>query len=592
MGHSKKFQGQTHQKNLYKIGNIIFIELRTILLLTLVIKNFTLVEHLEIDFSSGMTALTGETGAGKSLIVGALAMALGDRADIDQLRRSADRAEVAALFDISKVIQAKKWLEKNDFNNTEDGCLLRRVLTREGRSRGHINGQLATMQQLRELGETLIDIHNQHEHQSLLRRETHRYILDDFAGCSVLSKTTQKLFYRWIDAQKRLGELKNISSELLASRDFLSFQLAELEEVKISEGELQSLEQEQIRLANAESIITDCNTILQLCSEGENFNLEKNINETIQVLNKIPAKPDALKEAERLLLSAQIEIQESGKEIQQYLNGFNAEPEILKKTEDRLSEIYHLARKYKITPEELHLKCIKLKEELKQLSMSHDEEKILEQQVKDLYERYMVEAKKLSKIRASASKKITASIQKQFKLLSMAGAQFTVSLTPIVQDKFGSHGQENIEFLISTNPGEPCKPLARIASGGELSRISLAIQAIAAQYSSIPTLVFDEVDVGIGGATADIVGSILRELGNQGQILCITHQPQVAAQAHNHMLVSKNTKKSITYSKIISLRAADKVNEIARMLGGVCITDATLSHAKEMINLSEKKSTK
>ncbi len=558
------------------------------MLLTLVVKNFTLVEHLEIDFSKGMTALTGETGAGKSLVVDALSMALGDRADIEQIRSTAERAEVSAVFDISKAPHAKKWLSGNDFDVADDECVLRRVLTKEGRSRGHINGQLATMQQLREFGETLIDIHNQHEHQSLLRRETHRHILDNFAACLNLTKTTQELFHQWLAARKKLTRLESMSAELLASRELLSFQAEELDELDVSENDLESLEQQQIVLSNAESIITDSHALLQICSEEDQFNLEKGLNSSLQILQKMPKKPAALEEAERLLISAQIEIQEAGREIQQHLNNFTAEPETLKKIENRLGEIYQLARKYKVSPEKLHLKNKELKDALKNLSMSHDDEVFLKKQAIQLHQEYLTAAQQLTKKRSFAAKELAAAIQEQLGLLSMSGAQFIINLTPLTNDELGAHGQENIEFLISANPGEPAKTLTRVASGGELSRISLAIQVIAAKNSSIPTLVFDEVDVGIGGATADIVGRMLRLLGHRGQVLCVTHQPQVAAQAHNHMLVSKNTEKNITYSKIATLSNTETIHEIARMLGGANITNTTLSHAKEMIESNKE----
>ena len=558
------------------------------MLQTLVIKNFTLVEHLEVDFNNGMTALTGETGAGKSLVVDALAMALGDRADTNQVRRAADKCEISAIFDIRQVSLAKSWLKAHDFDNQENDCVIRRMLTKDGRSRGYINGQSATMQQLREIGETLIDIHNQHEHQSLLRRETHRLILDNFANCNELSINIKRFHQEWIRAKKELEKLKNTNIGLISSKDFLSFQLQELNEINISEGELQSLEEEQICLANSESIISDCNRMLQLYSEAEECNLEKLLNESIQILQKIPAKSESLEEAHRSLVSAQIEIQESGREIQQYLNNFNSDPEALHKIENKLTEIYHLARKYKISPENLYSKKKSIESELKKLSVSHDEESRLNQQIKKLFAEYSLAAKKLSEIRTKASIKISSDIEKQLKLLSMTGAQFNVNLEPIKNNDLGGRGQEEVEFLISTNPGEPCKPLARIASGGELSRISLAIQAIAAKNSSIPTLVFDEVDVGIGGATADIVGSILRDLGGLGQILCITHQPQVASKAHNHMRVSKNTIENLTFSNIVTLNDSEKLNEIARMLGGIDITEATLDHAKEMLSSNEK----
>ncbi len=558
------------------------------MLQTLVIKNFTLVEHLEVDFNNGMTALTGETGAGKSLVVDALAMALGDRADTDQIRRAADKCEICAIFDIRQVSLAKSWLKAHDFDNQENECVIRRVLTKDGRSRGYINGQSATMQQLRKIGGTLIDIHNQHEHQSLLRRETHRHILDNFANCTELSKKTKRFHQEWVRAREKLEKLKNTNIELISSKDFLSFQLQELIEINISEGELQSLEEKQTCLANSESIISDCNRVLQLYSEAEECNLEKLLNESIQILQKIPAKSEALEDANRSLISAQIEIQESRREIQQYLNNFNADPEALHVIENKLTQIYHLARKYKISPENLYLKKKSIESELKKLSVSHDEESRLYQQTKKLFTEYLLAAKKLTEIRTKASIKISSDIEKQLKLLSMTGAQFNVNLKPIINNDLGGRGQEEVEFLISTNPGEPCKPLARIASGGELSRISLAIQAIAAKNSSIPTLVFDEIDVGIGGATADIVGSILRDLGGLGQILCITHQPQVASKAHRHMKVSKNTKGNLTFSNIVTLNDSEKLNEIARMLGGIDITNATLSHAEEMLSFNEK----
>lgn len=591
MGHSKKFQGQTHHKNPYKITTNLFhqINLRTVLLQTLVIKNFTLVENLEIDFNKGMTALTGETGAGKSLIVGALAMVLGDRADIDQLRKSAVKSEISAVFDITEVPLAKYWLKNNDFEDSENECVIRRVLTKEGRSRGHINGQSATMQQLREIGGTLMDIHNQHEHQSLLRRETHRHILDSYAGCSELSNTTRDLHFKWVNAKKKLQELKNKTAESEESKAFLSFQLAELEQIGISKGELESLEEQQTRIANSESIISDCNEILQFYSGGEHFNLEKILNKSIQILQRIPGKSKNLEEAHRLLLSGQIEIQESEKEIYQYLNEFKPEPEALQKIEERLSEIFQLARKYKVLPENLYLKKEIIESELKKISVNCDEENRLQKETKKLCAEYLTEASKLTEIRSLASRSIATDIENQFKLLSMNGAKFLVNLEPITNDNHSANGKEEVEFFISTNIGEPCKPISRIASGGELSRISLAIQVIAARNSSIPTLVFDEVDVGIGGATADTVGSMLKELGECGQILCITHQPQVASQAHNHMMVSKVTKEKFTFSKIVSLNSSEKLNEIARMLGGVNITDTALSHAKEMLSLNKEK---
>lgn len=556
------------------------------MLTTLIVKNFTLVEHLEVDFNKGMTALTGETGAGKSLIVDALAMALGDRADTDRIRNNCDRAEVSAVFESDTSPQTRQWLKNNDFetvNQNSEEYLLRRVLTKEGRSRGYINGQPATMQQLRELGEFLIDIHSQHEHQSLLRKETHRKILDDFAGCSQLTNEIKQQYYQWAAAKHQLEQLENDSDERIARRDLLSFQLSELEQLSTEPGELSQLEQQQQTLANAESILQDSQTLVQLCSEGETFNLQSALNKALQLLQQMPSKPDSLEEAEKLLNSAQIEVGEATREIQHHLNSFEANPEKLQQIEERLSAIYQLARKHKVNPEELLSKQQVLEEELNKLTGSDNDTAVLKEQIETLATNYINLSRELTEKRTTAATKLSKAVEQQFEALSMPGASFLPTLTPLPNDSFGPNGQEAIEFLICTNPGEQPKPLAKIASGGELSRISLAIQVIAAKNSSISALIFDEVDVGIGGATANVVGQLLRQLGEREQVVCVTHQPQVAACAHHHLFVSKNTKNNNTHSQVKTLSDTDRTNEIARMLGGQKVTDTTFNHAKEML---------
>jgi DNA repair protein RecN (Recombination protein N) len=566
------------------------------LLTTLIVKNFTLVEHLEVDFSHGMTALTGETGAGKSLMVDALAMALGDRADTDRIRNQSDRAEVAALFELHPAHPAIQWLEHHDFEFEKPAdtppehsvtphreCLLRRILTREGRSRGYINGQPATMQQLRELGETLIDIHSQHEHQSLLRRETHRKILDEFAGCDPLVRELEALYHQWRATQQQLQQLENDSDERTARKDLLSFQLSELDQLALEKDELGALEQQQQVLANAESILQDCQTLVQLCSADENFNIQTALNQAVQLLQRMPSKTASLEEAEQLLTSAQIEVEEAERAIQHHLDSFDADPEKLQQIEERLSIIYQLARKHKTSPEELYQKHQALNEELQKMTGGDNDTGVLQQQLDTLATRYTDLANQITKQRKAAALKLSTAIEQQFQALSMSGAKFLPTLTPLADSDFGPHGRETIEFMICTNPGEPAKPLSKIASGGELSRISLAIQVIAANHSTISTLVFDEVDVGIGGATADVVGKLLRQLGERGQVLCVTHQPQVAACAHHHYLASKSTQHNITHSNIDMLSTDDRTQEIARMLGGAQITDTTLTHAQEML---------
>jgi len=416
------------------------------LLTTLTVKNFTLVEHLEVDFNNGMTVLTGETGAGKSLMVDALAMALGDRADTDRIRNHCERAEVSAVFELGQTSQPIQWLKSNDFeaensspinsvsvspNSINSECLLRRVLTREGRSRGYINGQAATMQQLRELGELLIDIHSQHEHQSLLRRETHRKILDDFAGCTELTKKVVQLYQHWHSTKQELEHLENDSDEQTARHDLLSFQLSELDQLNLEQGELEALEQQQQILANAESILQDSQTLIQLCSETESFNLQSALSKALQLLQAMPNKPTPLEEAEKLLASAHIEVVEASQEIQQHLDSFEADPEQLQQTEDRLSTIYQLARKHKVSPEQLHQTHSNIKRELEKISHGENDTAALKQQVEELAISYIQQANKLTKKRTQAATKLSSAIEKQFNALAMSGAKFSPTLSAV-----------------------------------------------------------------------------------------------------------------------------------------------------------------
>ncbi|WP_461481896.1 DNA repair protein RecN [Porticoccus sp.] len=560
------------------------------MLTSLTVNNFTLVEALEVDFSGGMTALTGETGAGKSLVLDALSMALGDRADSDRIRRDQDRAEVSALFDVSRDPAAVEWLKAHDFATADADCLLRRVLTREGRSRGYINGQSATMQQLRELGEMLMDIHSQHEHQSLLRRDSHRQILDDFAGCTAAANALRDTYRQWAAAHQQLQRLASASDAQEARKALLGFQLEELAELALADGELQQLEAQQQLLANAEAILRDSHALMQLCRDGDDFNLQDGLSRAAHLLAAMPNKPAALQEVGNLLGSALIEVEEAGREIQRHLDSFELDPEQLQQIEERLSAIYQLARKHRINPEELPAKQLALQAELEELTGGADNLEALQQRSEQLRADYQVQAGKLSTVRAAAARELADLIEQQFATLAMKGARFVVELTPLEPPKPAPQGLENIEFLIATNPGEPPKPLSRIASGGELSRISLAIQVIAARHSTIATLVFDEVDVGIGGATAEVVGRLLRELGNGGQVICVTHQPQVAACAHQQLRVTKQTGAESAHSSIQRLQETERVDEIARMLGGATITETTLRHARELLELASQPS--
>ena len=555
------------------------------LLLSININNYTLVESLEIEFNKGTTAITGETGAGKSLVLDALGMALGDRADTDTIRHGKARAEITATFDINNIEDAKKWLHDNDFNNDEN-CILRRIYTTEGRSKGYINGQPSTMSQLQELGDMLTDIHSQHEHQSLLRKDTHRRLLDEYAKVEDLTKQVASHYVLWHKTNNDLSDLLKRSDELDARKELLGFQVVELQQLDLTAPYLDNLELEQKTLANAEQIVQDSHSLLAICEQAEGFNLRDGLNSALSILSTIDYKPEALKITEELLQGGLIQVEEAITEIGHHIDKFEADPQRLQIVEDELSVVFQLARKHRVLPDQLEATRDVLESELKSLLGGSENVDALQLKLADLAENYMTCAKKLSAKRKVAAKTMASEINQQLQALSMEGAELLIQLSPNPNGEYRSAGLEEIEFLLASNPGQPHKMLAKIASGGELSRISLAIQVVAAGHSNIPTLVFDEVDVGIGGSTADVVGTLLKQLGNRGQVISVTHQPQVAAHAHHHYLASKISEGNSTESLMSPLNNQQRIDELARMLGGATVTKQTVSHASELLSLA------
>jgi DNA repair protein RecN (Recombination protein N) len=555
------------------------------LLLSINISNYTLVESLEIEFAQGTTAITGETGAGKSLVLDALGMALGDRADTDTIRHGKERAEITATFDINTIEAAKTWLDANDFNSDEN-CILRRIYTREGRSRGYINGQPSTMSQLQELGDMLTDIHSQHEHQSLLRKETHRRLLDEYANAEDLATKVAREYSAWHKVRIDLTNLLQRSDELDDRKDLLNFQVNELQQIDLTAKHLEQLELEQKTLANAEQIVQDSHNLLAICEQAEGFNLRDSLNKALSILANIEYKPDALKITEELLQGGLIQIEEAINEISHHIDRFEADPQRLQIVEEQLSAIFQLSRKHRVNPDQLETTLQTLEAELKNLIGGSENINALEEKLADLASSYEKSAKQLSSKRKAASKAMSKDINRQLQKLSMEGAELLVQLSPVNNCEYRSRGLEEIEFLLATNPGQPHKMLAKIASGGELSRVSLAIQVVAASHSTMPTLVFDEVDVGIGGSTADIVGQLMKQLGERGQVISVTHQPQVAAHAHHHYRASKVIEDNSAESLMAPLNQQQRVEELARMLGGAKVTKQTLSHASELLSLA------
>lgn len=552
------------------------------MLTQLTIRNYAIVESLDLELKQGMTVISGETGAGKSIMLDALGLTLGYRADSGSVRHGADRAEIIASFNIDALHDAKAWLKDQDLDQDNE-CIIRRVITREGRSRSYINGQPCPLNALKEFGEHLIAIHGQHEHQRLLKKDHHRELVDQFAAQVIQATKVKTLFQQWQKQQKHLEALLNQDEEHQAKVQLLSYQLNELDQLGMLEGELATLEQEQKTLSQAGSTLQNGYKILEVTCEGEQESCNQLLHHALQLLAELNDQAPAVTQATELLSSAQIQIDEATQELRHYLDRIEISPERLTETEERLSCIYDIARKHRVSPETLPAFHVQLRTELDTLQSTDETLEQLSIDVEKIRSEYTRAATKLSAARRKAATQINKQINEQLYLLGMTSANFIATLTET--DAPQASGLEDIEFLIATNKGQPARPLAKIASGGELSRISLAIQVITAQSSTTPTLIFDEVDVGIGGAIAEVVGRMLRQLGERAQIMCVTHQPQVASQGHQHLFVSKRAGKEHTHTHINTLVKKDRVQEIARMLGGIDVTKRSLDHAKEMLGV-------
>ncbi|MEE3156597.1 MAG: DNA repair protein RecN, partial [Pseudomonadota bacterium] len=460
------------------------------MLVHLAVNNYAIVDNLELDLGGGMSVITGETGAGKSIMLDALALTLGDRADSGAVRPGSDKADILATFDISDIPEARQWLDERDLTQDDEQVILRRVITAEGRSRGYIHGSPCPQQDLRALGEMLIDIHSQHEHQSLLKTDTHRRLLDEYAGAGELARQVQLAAQRCRQTEKALLQASRQSEEQSARQQLLAYQLDELDNLSLQDGELEELENEQRQLASADQILHSCQQVINICSENDAGSVLEALTASLQRLDSYKNHSRQLGEASDLIASAQIQIEEAVGELTRYLDHFEADPERQQYVEERLSAIFELARKHRIQPAELPVLQQQLIDELEGQQQQAADAERLQEELTAYQAHYRQLSEKLSAQRSKGAGKLAKAVTQEIQRLGMPGGRIELQLTPLDADTYPVTGLENVEFLVSANPGQPAKPLAKVASGGELSRISLGIQVITAQTSRVPTLVF------------------------------------------------------------------------------------------------------
>ena len=545
----------------------------------LTITDFVIVERLELEFGSGFTVLTGETGAGKSILIDALALTLGERADAIAVRQGAARADVTAEFDTEGNKPLQSWLADNDLAGDEGVCLLRRVVEASGRSRGFINGHPATAAQLRGAADFLVDIHGQHQHQSLSRPATQRALTDAYGGMAAQAELVADAWRTWQRRRDERLAFEGNAAAINAERERLEWQLQELDALKLEPGEWSKVGAEHVRLAHAASLIEAAQSGVEILTEGEGAALAQ-LNNVIARLQPLLAHDARLKDILDALEPAQIQLQEGAGALRRYGERTDLDPQRLREVEQRLDALHTAARKYRVDADALYELAEHTRQRLAELGAGGDPETLRARET-EAESVYREVAKKLTAGRKKAAKKLAEVVTAGMQELAMQGGVFEVALEAL--ETPAAHGLEQIEFRVAPHQSMTPQPIAKTASGGELSRLSLAIQTVLSRVARVPTLVFDEVDVGIGGRVAEIVGRMLQSLGGKHQVMCITHLPQVAAAADQQWQVRKATAGGKLVSAVVALDAKARVEEIARMLGGVKITDTTRKHAAEML---------
>jgi DNA repair protein RecN (Recombination protein N) len=551
----------------------------------LTVQHFAIVQFLELEFSHGMTTITGETGAGKSIAIDALGLCLGSRADANMVRVGTDKAEISARFTLTDIPHAKQWLVNNDLESDDDinDCLLRRTVNKDGRSRAYINGTPVPVSQLKSLGQLLVNIHGQHAHQSLLKSEIQLSIIDEYAAHHQLLQKVKDTYQGWHFLNKQLKQQQLNQQEKQARKQLLEYQIQELDEFALAEEEFEEIEVEHKRLANGGALLESCQLTLNHLSEGDEIDALTLLRSSISALDAQVENDKNLENIIATLQESLIQIEDACYELRNFSENLELDPEKFQQLESRMSDALSLARKHQVQPELLYSHHQRLNKEFKQLNSGELQIEQLSADLEVAEKSYYQHAKKLSLSRnrnaKELSKKITSSIQK----LNMQDGIFHIQLVENSHHALSPLGLDSIEFQVKTNAGQTLQNLAKVASGGELSRIGLAMQVIISQRVATPTLIFDEVDVGISGATAAVVGKLLRSLGEHTQIFCVTHLPQVAGNGHQQMFVTKQSNGKITNTTMVKLSEKDRLNELARLVGGDNITAHTLANAKELL---------
>ena len=552
----------------------------------LTIKNLVVVKSLDIDLSRGMTAITGETGAGKSIAIDALGLCLGNRADANMVRKGEDKADIIATFDVSKAKAARAWLQEQDLHS-DDECIVRRVVSSEGRSKAYVNGTPVPLQSLKSLGALLVTIHGQHANQQLLKPDAQRQLLDEYANHSPLLSNVANICKQLKLKTRELSELQEQQDQRADRKQLLSYQLQELDDFALAEGEFEQLDAEHRRLSNSQTLLEQAQISVYQLYDADEGNALSMVRNSTDKLAELQQHDDALVPVVAMLGDAAIQIEEAAQELRNYCERLEIDPLRMQQVEQRFAKAMELARKHQVRPEELYAHHQHLAEEFASLNNDETAMEELTQACETLTVEYFSQAEQLSQSRAKAAKQFSSDIEKHIRDMNMEHAKVQIDVQFDTQSLPATHGVDTIQFNIATNAGQALDSLDKVVSGGELSRIGLAIQVLSAGDNAIPTMMFDEVDTGISGPTAAIVGQLLNKLGKHCQVMCVTHLPQVAASAHQQLFVTKLTDGDVTQTQMLALSQEQRVEELARLLAGDKLTDSALANARELLSQND-----